>query len=196
MLWTAQLVLSMLLYLENVIHQDDVPDMSTLRKTANGVFEKTDVAKAIAALATEERRAKLLEAAADNNVETLGTILDTDPTLMNIRDDSGWTLLHSATGWCAVEVVEELLMRGANPDSPDAKGQSSRELAHQLGFGSLAQKMDSIPRDAKQRAEMRLAKEEQEALKRDIATITAGTTAPCCIHKKPLHIKCKAPKPS
>src|SRR5690606_22621042 len=120
---------------------------------------------------------------ADNNVEALNTILDTDPTLMNIRDDSGWTLLHSATGWCAVEVVEELLIRGANPDSPDAKGQSSRELAHQLGFNSLAEKMDSIPRDAQQRTAMRLAKEEREALKRDIATITRGTTAPCCIHK-------------
>lgn len=170
--------------------------MSGLRKTATGVFEKTDVAKAIAALATEERRAKLLEAAADNNVDTLNTILDTDPTLMNIRDDSGWTLLHSATGWCAVEVVEELLMRGANPDSSDAKGQSSRELAHQLGFGSLAEKMESIPREAKQREEMRRVKQEQEDLKRDIAAITAGTTAPCCIHKKPLRIKCKAPKPS
>lgn len=165
--------------------------MSGLRKTANGVFEKSDVAKAIAALAAQERRTKLLEAAADNDVKTLGTFLDTDPTLMNIRDDSGWTLLHSATGWCAVEVVEELLLRGANPDSPDAKGQTSRELAHQLGFDSLAQKMDTIPRDARQREALRRIKEEQEALKRDIATITGGTTAPCCVHKHPLHIKHK-----
>ena len=186
----------MLYNVNNLIHQDDAPDMSGLRKTANGVFNKNDVAKAIAALATQERRGKLLEAAADNDVDTLGALLDSDPTLLNIRDDSGWTLLHSATGWCAVEVVEELLMRGANPDSPDAKGQTSRELAHQLGFDSLAQKMDTIPRDAKKRAEIRHAKEEQEALKRDIATITNGTTAPCCVHKHPLHIKCKARKPS
>ena len=170
--------------------------MSGLRKTATGVFDKNDVAKAIEAMATKERHAKLLEAAADNDVTTLGTILDSDPTLLNIRDDSGWTLLHSATGWCNVETVEELLIRGANPDSPDAKGQTSRELAHQLGFGSLAEKMDTIPRDAKQREAMRRAKEEQEALKREIAAITNGTTAPCCIHKHPLHIKCKTPKPS
>lgn len=169
--------------------------MIRLRKTANGTFQKNDIAKAIAALALEERREKLMEAAADNNVETVVTILDTDPTLMNIRDDNGWSLLHSATGWCAVEVVEELLLRGANPDSPDAKGQTSRELAHQLGFDSLAQKMDSIPRDARKRAALRRAKEEQEALKRDIATITTGTTAPCCIHKHPLHIKSGRPKP-
>jgi hypothetical protein len=169
--------------------------MIRLRKTANGTFQKNDIAKAIAALALEERREKLMEAAADNNVETVVTILDTDPTLMNIRDDNGWSLLHSATGWCAVEVVEELLLRGANPDSPDAKGQTSRELAHQLGFDSLAQKMDSIPRDARKRAALRRAKEEQEALKRDIATITTGTTAPCCIHKHPLHIKSRRPKP-
>lgn len=184
----------MLYILKTLIHQDDVPEMKPLRKTANGVFEKNDVAKAIAALATEERHAQLQEAAANNNVETLSAILDIDPTLMNVRDDSGWTLLHSATGWCAVEVVEELLMRGANPDSPDAKGQSSRELAHQLGFDSLAQKMDSIPRDAKQRADMRRAKEEREAVKREIATITTGTTAPCCVHKHPLQIKHKTRK--
>lgn len=169
--------------------------MSGLRKTANGVFNKNDVAKAIAALATQERRATLLEAAADNDVETLGVLLDSDPTLMNIRDDSGWTLLHSATGWCAVEVVEELLMRGANADSPDAKGQTSRELAHQLGFDSLAQKMDTIPRDAQKREEMRLAKAEAEAFQHAIATITGGTTTPCGVHKHPLHLnKSKTPK--
>jgi len=184
------------LQFRNPLHQDDVFPMTGLRKTARGVFEKNDIAKAITALAIEERRAKLQEAAADNNVDVLNAILDTDPTLMNVRDDSGWTLLHSATGWCAVEVAEELLMRGANPDSPDAKGQTSRELAHQLGFDSLARKMDAIPRDAKRRAEMRRAKEERETLKRDISTITTGTPEPCRIRKHPLRIKPKPPKPA
>lgn len=163
--------------------------MKPLQKTANGVFKKSDIAAAIDAMATQERRAQLLEAAADNNVETVDAILDADPTMINVRDDSGWTLLHSATGWCAVETVEALLMRGANPESPDAKGQSSRGLAHQLGFDSLVTLMDTIPRDAKAREAARIAKQEAEAFKRDIQTITTGLPKPCGIHKHPITLK-------
>lgn len=165
--------------------------MKPLQKTANGVFKKNDIAAAITEMATQERRAKLLEACADNNVETVNAILDTDPTMMNIRDDSGWTLLHSATGWCAVETVETLLLRGANPESPDATGQSSRALAHQLGFNKLAEMMDSVPRDAKAREAARITKQEKEALTRDIQTITSGLPKPCRINKRPLTLKNK-----
>lgn len=163
--------------------------MKPLQKTARGVFKKHDIAKAIIEFATRERRAKLLEACADNNLETVNTILDADPTMMNIRDDSGWTLLHIATGWCAVETVETLLLRGANPESPDATGQTSRALAHQLGFDKLAEMMDNVPSDAKAREAARAAKQEKEALSRDIQTITTGLQKPCCVHKRPLTLK-------
>lgn len=159
--------------------------MGKLQKTAEGVFKKSDVAAAIAALNAQECREKLFEACADNDTATLEALIIRDPTLLHMRDDSGWTPLHAATGWCAVETVEILLRMGANPESADSKGQSPRELAHQLGFGTLAGMMTDIPKDNQARAKII----EKEALKREICTITAGLPKPCVVHKHPLRLK-------
>lgn len=127
---------------------------------------------------------EVLEACSCGDAEALRTALESHitllPDIVNARDDSGWTALHVAVGWCAVECVSLLLKRGANPDLTNNQGQSVRELAVQLGYDSLA--VQIVPVQGAAEAARHDAQKAQ--LRLEIDTITQGLprsiTITCC----------------
>ena len=64
---------------------------------------------------------------------------------INAQDVEGHTMLfEAAVGWHNIEVAEKLLKAGANPDVPDKKGQTLRELAEKR-FPDLAELLRQYP---------------------------------------------------
>ena len=56
------------------------------------------------------------------NVGRVAELLEKNPSLVNSRDASGNTPLHSAVGYFELGVVEKLLVYGADVNAPDANG--------------------------------------------------------------------------
>ena len=56
------------------------------------------------------------------DVETIGSLLDEDPSLMELRDNMGKTLLHFAAIYNKPEVIQLLVDRGMDPNCVDGDG--------------------------------------------------------------------------
>lgn len=129
----------------------------------------------------------VLEACEAGDAEALQSTLDSHakllPQIVNAQDNTGWTALHIAVGWCAVECIAVLLKQGADPDIRNDQGQNARDLAFQLGYDTLAASILPIPgaREAAQR------RARQAELREDIAMITRGL--PDTVVITPMHLR-------
>ena len=140
-----------------------------------GGLRKNDVAAACV---------EVLEACGTGDAEALRQTLESHtevlPDIVNACDDSGWTALHVAVGWCAEECISLLLKTGADPALCNDQGQSPRDLAFQLGYESLA--VHIAPVEGAREAAARKAHQAQ--LRREISMITEGlpesVTITCC----------------
>jgi len=77
-------------------------------------------------------------------LERLEELLREDPSLVQARDPSGETLLHTLPGDedLALEVAELLLRRGADPQATNAKGESALQAARLKGMEDVAEAME------------------------------------------------------
>lgn len=83
-----------------------------------------------------EMEMKLIEAARYSSAGGVKILLNrgVDP---NCQDEKGWGPLHWAVSRDAVNVIGLLLSGGANPNLKDKEGKSPKDLAKELGKGSL-----------------------------------------------------------
>lgn len=149
--------------------------MSSLKDKA-AIFKKTPTAELCAAF---------FEASSNDDTEAVLSTLRHHPDILNMQDDSGWTPLHMAVGWCAQDSLRVLLEMGADTHIPDKSGQEPSDLAFQLGYATLAGMIRDIPveRAAHQAAA------EKAAICAEVRITTEGLPAPCCVRKHPLKLK-------
>lgn len=76
---------------------------------------------------------RIHKAAAEGNVRELLDLLGSDSQLMNARDDSGATPLHTAAKNDKPNPAIRLLYRGADPDIKDNNGKKAIDYARELG---------------------------------------------------------------
>ncbi|MDY0009434.1 MAG: ankyrin repeat domain-containing protein [Bdellovibrionales bacterium] len=170
--------------------------MPTLRNHANDSFSKKPPRPEIPAARRREVAEAcdaVIEACCTDDADALRRTLENHaaflPQLLNARDDDGWTALHVAVGWCALDCVRLLLDSGANPALTNTQGQSPRELATFLGYESLAADI----RPVAGAAETAVRKAHQAQLEIEIATITKGLPKPVTLHSCTLRRNIRRP---
>ena len=80
----------------------------------------------------------IFEVAARGDVAGMGSLLSSDPSLLNIQDDAGRTPLHFAAGNNQKRMVDFLLDKGADPLVEDENSEIPADAARQQGYTSLA----------------------------------------------------------
>ena len=74
-----------------------------------------------------ERERNIWTAAIENDCKLMASLLDKNPELIASRDSHQWTPLHRATACSSMEVMELLLLRGAEVN---ARGQAEETPLH------------------------------------------------------------------
>ena len=72
----------------------------------------------------------IFQAAHENDLTTLTSILESHPNLATCLDErTGWTPLHFAAQQNAIAAAESLLTQGADPNAPDSEGVTPLQLS-------------------------------------------------------------------